>query len=189
MAPDFKSAEVFHLFGRMLKDIADLPSLQVSQAVIDVFVAEEMEDLANLRASLADPAIIALGKHIDIPLSTISTIDTSFLNYEARAAYLAYIFARPACDRHNLQPRVVRLMNDKSLFVVSRADIPTVRAIPLRVMMNFGAQPVMIGKELADSLGLTPANLDPCPFIIVTSVGDTERTTSYTKAQVSTFDF
>jgi len=86
----------------------------------------------------------------------------------------------PAREWHNLQPGVVRLMNEKSLFVVSRADIPTIRATLLRVVMDSGAQPVMIGIGLADSLKLTPANLDP--FTIVTSVGGTERATGYTKA-------
>jgi hypothetical protein len=37
-------------------------------------------------------------------------------------------------------------MNDKFLFVVSRADMSIIRATPLRVMMDFGAQLVMIGK-------------------------------------------
>jgi hypothetical protein len=73
------------------------------------------------------------------------------------------------------------LINDKSLFVVSRTDILVIRATSLRVMMDSGAQPVMIGKGLADSLALTPANLDPCPFTIVTSVGGTKRATGYTK--------
>jgi hypothetical protein len=50
----------------MLESKADLSSLQVSQAVVDVPVTEEVEDLANLRASLADAVIIAFGKHIDI---------------------------------------------------------------------------------------------------------------------------
>ena len=67
-----------------------------------------------------------------------------------------------------MQPGVVRLMNDKSLFVVSRADIPAIHVTPLRVMVDSGAQPVMIGKEFADSLGLTPINLDLCPFTIIT---------------------
>jgi hypothetical protein len=146
MAPDFKPAGVFHLAGRMLEDKADLPSLQVSQPVVDVPVAEEVEDLANLRASLTDAAIIAFGKHTEIPPSTILVVDTLFSNYAAGAAYLTDIFARPARERHNLQPGVLRLINDKSLFVVSRTDIPVIRATPLRVMMDSGAQPVMIGK-------------------------------------------
>ena len=40
MAPDFKHTGVFHLAGGMLEGKADLPSLQVSQAVVDVPVAE-----------------------------------------------------------------------------------------------------------------------------------------------------
>ena len=98
-------------------------------------MAEELEGLANLRASLPDVAIIAFGRHTDIPPSTIPTVDTSFFNYATGAAYLADISARLARERHNLQSGVVRLMNDESLFVVSRADIPTIRATPLRVMM------------------------------------------------------
>ena len=39
----------------------------------------------------------------------------------------------------------------------------------------------MIGKGLADSFGLTPANLDPCSITIITSVRGTERATCYTK--------
>jgi hypothetical protein len=181
MTPDFKLAGVFHLAGIMLESKADLPSIQVSQAVVDVLVAEEVEDLANLRANLADAAIIAFGKHIDIPPSIISAMDTSFSNYAAGAAYLADNSARPARERHNLQPEVIRLINDKSLFVVSCMDIHVIRVTPQRVMMDSGAQPVMIGKGLADSLKLTPTNLDPCPFKIVISVGGTERATSYTK--------
>ena len=181
MAPDFEPAGIFHLAGRILEGKADLPSLKVSQDVVDVPVAQEVEDLANLRASLADAVIVAFGKHTEISPSKISAVDTSFLNYAAEAAYLADISARPARERHTLQPGVVRLMNDKSIFVVSRTDLPAIRATSLRVMMDSGAQPIMICKGLADSLGLTLVNLDPCPFIIVTSVGGTKRAISYTK--------
>jgi hypothetical protein len=107
MTTDFKHAGIFHLAGRMLEGKADLSSLQESQAVVDVHVAEEVEDFANLRASLADAAIIAFGKHTDISASTILAVDTSFSNYAAGATYLANIFARPARERHNLQPGVV----------------------------------------------------------------------------------
>jgi hypothetical protein len=87
-----------------------------------------------------------------------------------------------AREWHNLQPGVVRLMNKKSLFVVSRLNISAIRATLLRVVMDSGAQRVMIGKGLSNSLKLTLANLDPCPFTIVTSVRGTKRATYYTKA-------
>jgi hypothetical protein len=130
--------------------------------------------------SLADAAIIAFDKHTDIPPSTISAVDTLFSNYAAGVAYLADIFARPAHERHNLQPGVVRLINNKSLFVVLCTDIYVIRATPLRVMMDSGAQPIMIGKGIA----LLPANLDRCPFTIVTSVGGIERAICYTKTHL-----
>ena len=91
MAPDLKPAAVFHLAGRMLEGKADLPSLQVSQAVVDVPVAKDVENLANLRASLADAAIIVFGKQTDIPPSSISAADTSFSNY-ARERHILQTF-------------------------------------------------------------------------------------------------
>jgi hypothetical protein len=48
-------------------------------------------------------------------------------------------------------------------------------------MMDSGAQPVMIDKKLAKELQLTAADLTPCPFIIVTSIGHVERATGYTR--------
>ena len=135
MALDVKPPGLFHLVGRMLEGKADLPFLQVSQAIDDIYVAEEVEELANFRASLADAAIIVFGKHTEIPPSTITAINTSFLNYAVGAAYLADISTRSARERHNLQPGVVRLKNYKSLFVVSGTDIPAIRVTPLRVMM------------------------------------------------------
>ena len=65
--------------------------------------------------------------------------------------------------------------------VVARTDGNFTRATPLRVLMNFRAQPVMIGKQLAQDLGLGAADLEPCPFTIVTSVGATEKAMGYTR--------
>ena len=44
-------------------------------------------------------------------------------------------------------------------------------------MMDLGAQPIMIGKRLAQELGLAAENLAPCTFTIVTSIGHMERAT------------
>jgi len=48
-------------------------------------------------------------------------------------------------------------------------------------MIDSGAQPSMIGKKLAQELGLTVVDLVPCPFTIVTSIRGTNQATSYTK--------
>ena len=64
--------------------------------------------------------------------------------------------------------------------VVARTDGNFTRATPLRVMLDSRAQPVMIGKQLAQDLGLGAADLEPCPFTIVTPVGSTEKAMDYT---------
>jgi hypothetical protein len=38
----------------------------------------------------------------------------------------------------------------------------------LRVLLDFNVQPLMLGKTTVDGLGLTNADLDPCPYHILT---------------------
>jgi len=49
------------------------------------------------------------------------------------------------------------------------------------VLLDIGAQPVMLGKLLAQSLGLLSCNLDPCPVTIATSLGGMEQPMGLTK--------
>jgi hypothetical protein len=37
--------------------------------------------------------------------------------------------------------------------------------------LDFGAQPLMLGKAFIDGLGLTNVDLEPCPYKILTSMG------------------
>ena len=53
--------------------------------------------------------------------------------------------------------------------------------LPSGVMMDSGAQPIMINKKLAQKLWLTADDLAPCSFTIVTLVGHVKQTTSYTQ--------
>lgn len=91
------------------------------------------------------------------------------------------VAARPAQERRNLQPGVVRLVNDNNVLVVSRTGGNTTRAISLQVVMNSDAHHVMIGKQLAQELGLGVSDLEPFSFTIVTSLGGTKRATGYTR--------
>lgn len=50
--------------------------------------------------------------------------------------------------------------------------------------MDTKAQHVMIGKLLANALGLTVSNLERCPFIILTSIRGTEHATKKMKKPV-----
>ena len=83
--------------------------------------------------------------------------------------YLAGVPARSARERHQVKPGVVRLVNEGQTFSVTRGD--SSRAYPKRVLLDTGAQPVMLGRRLANELSLVPHDLDPCPFTIATSLG------------------
>jgi hypothetical protein len=52
---------------------------------------------------------------------------------------------------------------------------------PLRVLLDYGALPLMLGKNIADGLGLIDANFDPCPYQILTSMGGSEKARRLTK--------
>ena len=120
-----------------------MPSLNVAQAVTQ---PPSDEELAKLRAKLAAEAIAAFHA---CPLQKIDSSLAFDVPLATGAAYLSDVAARPARERQHLQPGVVRLVNDNNVLVVSRTGGHTTRATPLRVMMDSGAQPVMIGKWLA----------------------------------------
>ena len=65
--------------------------------------------------------------------------------------------------------------------MVSRAGGNPIRVAPQCVMIDSGAQLIMIGKKLAHELRLTAHDLTPCPFTIVTSIGHVEWVIGYTR--------
>ena len=74
----------------------------------------------------------------------------------------------------------MRMVNDTGILVVNQTGGNATRVAPRCMMMDSGAQPGMIGKKLAEELGLAAEDLAPCPFTIVISVGHVERATGYT---------
>ena len=96
-------------------------------------------------------------------------------------AYLSNVAARSAREWRGVRPLVVHLVNDDGVMVVGRTNDNSIGATPLRVMLDSRAQPVMIGKQLAQDLGLSAIDLEPCPFTIITSVGGKETAIGYTR--------
>jgi len=43
------------------------------------------------------------------------------------------------------------------------------------VLLDSGAQPLMLGKIIVDGFGLTNVDFDPCPYHILTSIGGLEK--------------
>ena len=74
---------------------------------------------------------------------------------------------------------MVRLANSRHVFSVARGA--TSEVFPQKVLLDTRAQPVMLGRLLAESLGIKEEDLDPCPFTIATSLGGTEQPTGLTK--------
>lgn len=168
-------AKVFHLACRILEGKAPTASLTVAQATVDPFTMEDPDDTAKRRARFAAEAIVSFDAHASDGPEPTTSCDSPV---SAGAAYLSDVAARPARERRSIRPGVVRMVNDSGILVVSRAGGNTIPVAPQCMMIDSGAQLVMIGKKFAKELRLTADDLAPCPFTIVfTSIGHVERAT------------
>ena len=113
--------------------------------------------------------VVFASKH---PLCSTSEGDVATV-YLAR---IPVIFAR---ERHQVKLRVVRLVNEGQTFSVIQGE--SSRTCPKRVILDKGAQLVMLGRRLVNKLDLVPHDLDSCPFTIATSLGGTKQPTRLTK--------
>ncbi len=73
------------------------------------------------------------------------------------------LLARPTIDQTNVLFRVVVVHNEG---VVQLKGASTQWYIAFRVLLNFGIQPLMLGKAVVDGIGLIIADLDPCLYHI-----------------------
>jgi hypothetical protein len=92
--------------------------------------------------------------------------------------------ARPTIDRERLTPGVCMLDNRSGIFwLVS----PTGQMYkPDRVLLDSGAQPLMLGKAACIGLGIRRSKLELCPFQIQTSFGGaTDRSNFMTRGRLS----
>jgi hypothetical protein len=52
------------------------------------------------------------------------------------------------------------------------------------VLLDFGVQPLRLGKIVVDGLGLTNVDLDPCPYHILTSMGGLKKAQKLSKQEI-----
>ena len=99
-------------------------------------------------------------------------------NLYAAAARVQTMPRRPAIERSSVTPGVVVVNNSNGLLQIvgPGGKIFT----PQRVLLDSGAQPLMLGKAATDALGLHEGTLEACPFTINTSMGGSERATGIT---------
>ncbi|PTQ47194.1 hypothetical protein MARPO_0008s0049 [Marchantia polymorpha] len=104
---------------------------------------------------------------VEDPSSTSTLFEET--TWQAAAARMESLPARPAIDRESIVPGVCMVDNRSGLFrlVSSTGQV----YVPARVLLDSGAQPLMLGKAACISLGIRRSELEPCPFQIQTSLG------------------
>jgi hypothetical protein len=83
-------------------------------------------------------------------------------------------------ERRQMQPGVTALCNSERVFRMTTSD-GTARCFPQRVIIDSGAQPVLVGARVANALGLKGEKLTPCPFAIQTSLGGQDQAEGATR--------
>ncbi|CAK9271192.1 unnamed protein product [Sphagnum jensenii] len=113
--------------------------------------------------------------------TVVSGVDSP---WQAAAAKMDALPARPAIDRERLTPGVCMLDNRSGIF---RLVSPTGQVYkPDRVLLDSGAQPLMLGKASCIGLGIRRSELELCPFQIQTSLGGaTDRSNFMTRERLS----
>ena len=105
------------------------------------------------------------------PSSEPKVVSSTDNTWHAAAARMDALPARPAIEREKLKPGVCMLDNRTG---VLRLVSPTGQVYrPERVLLDSGAQPLMLGKPAVLGLGLRRSELEECPFKISTSTGGT----------------
>ncbi|PTQ36558.1 hypothetical protein MARPO_0063s0090, partial [Marchantia polymorpha] len=114
--------------------------------------------------------------------STTPSSDES--TWQAAAAQMESLPARPAIDRKRVVPGVCMVDNRSGVFRLVSATRQVY--VPARVLLDSGAQPLMLGKIACISLGVRRSELEPCPFQIQTSLGGTsDRSYRMTRERIS----
>jgi hypothetical protein len=101
----------------------------------------------------------------------------------AAAARVKTMPARPTIERSSISQGVVVVDNSQGIFqlVGPKGKV----FVPRRVLLDSGAQPLMLGASAVAGLEFTKDTLEECPWTISTSMGGTKRTTCITKAELS----
>jgi hypothetical protein len=99
------------------------------------------------------------------------------------AARVKTMPARPAIKRSSITPSVIVVDNSQGIFQLIGPKGKVF--VPRRVLLDSGAQPLMLGASTIKGLGLTKDTLEKCPWTISTSMGRTEHATAITKGELA----
>lgn len=92
--------------------------------------------------------------------------------FKSRMAIFFKLAVRSAYEGQNFTLGIVQLTNNLEVIVVSCTHNSTICITSRQVLVDIGAQSIIIGKLLTNALELTSSHLEPCSFTILTLVGD-----------------
>ena len=185
---NFDAATVYYMAGKIMQGKVQLPANVAMKNTEESIVTEDIE---GKKKQAASEAVDALGRWKDwkkepplaVEFESGLHLNENHLDLEddmkVATSYLANIPARATRERLQMKPGVVKLANSGRVFSVARGNGSKV--YPQKVLLDTGAQPIMLGKNLAESLDIKAEDLDSCPFTIATSLGGTEHPTGLTK--------
>jgi hypothetical protein len=91
--------------------------------------------------------------------------------------------ARPAIKRSSIAPGIVVVDNSQGIFQLIGPKGKVF--VPRRVLLDSGAQSLMLGASAIEGLELTKDTSPKCPWTISTSMGGTEHATAITKEELA----
>jgi hypothetical protein len=133
-------------------------------------------------AVLKKAATICEAGHYTVATTLESQEDTVQGLFSA-AARVKTMPARPAIERSSITPSVVVVDNSQGTFQLVEPKRKVF--VPRRVLLDSGAQPLMLGASAIEGLGLTKDTLEKCPWTISTSMGGMEHATAITKGELA----
>jgi hypothetical protein len=114
------------------------------------------------------------------PLPRDTVVEDRLLT-EGQTAYSATTSspARAHPERLGAKAKVISIQNERQVFAL---QVPNgAPKFPVNVLLDSGAEPVLLGKRTTALLGLTAADIVPCPFKISTSAGGQEVPVGWTR--------
>jgi hypothetical protein len=171
-APGMVSAAIAKVYRAPLFSASMVSRTDFSPAVVFKMVAT-MCERGSSTATNAMKTEVHLEPVVDSEEDTVQEL-------LAAAARVKTMPARPAIEKSSISPGVVMVDNSQGIFqlVGPKGKV----FVPRRVLLDSGAQPLMLEASAVAGLELTNDTLEECPWTISTSMGGTEHATGITKA-------
>jgi hypothetical protein len=159
--------------SRMATSVLGSPSFSTNDFMasgVDLAPVFQLAITLCERGSVATTSVeVCEGVDVGQPMAGDVTMDQPMISsvdspWQAAMAKMDTLLVQPAIDRERLTPSVCMLNNWSGIFWLVSPTGQVYR--PDRVLLDFGAQPLMLGKTACIGLGIQRSKLEPSPFQI-----------------------